>query len=195
MELLYICLITIIPGFSHSIDDPIIDRYFTSEDAHQLDSILTFFNQQILSDCQGNKDIVHCYQEYFNRLDTSGIYTGISYEEQQDLYESIGEVLWKKIWEYQTEKKYDSTSRLVTSKELNYSLQGSYMKFLKDVAEEEPYFKQYVNPIEVSGDLSPALFKGFLYDPSGLDFSNQRHQLIIALHFLTFNDKLNNMPN
>ena len=161
-----------------------------------MNSIVTFFDEYVQSNCQGGSKITVCYQQFFDRLyDPDNFNIGVSFDEQSEFYlQKLSPRVFNSIWSYSQARVKLADGQLQYYNSINYNALGEYRKFLKDVSEEEPYFKKYVEPIETAGDLSPSSFKGFLYDPSGLDFSDERHRLILAIHFLTFNHKIATTP-
>lgn len=181
--------------------DSLLTKHFNQEEIAQLDSIRTFFNNYVLNTCEGEKTINVCYQQFFGQLlenieVQTQYHIGVPYAEQEELYEQINEGLFGSIWRHSTPKVYvPSVDSLVTYSTIDLRSQDSrYMEFLKDVSAEEPYFGKYIEPIIDFGHLSPSLTQGMLYNHRDLDFSNERHQLILAIHFLTVNDQEANQP-
>ena len=183
-------------SYQHSLpNDPLLAKHFSRQEITQLDNIRTFFNQQIMKNCHEDSSIKACYQQYLDRLNKADRpELNISYAEQKNLYKKIDKDLYHKIWQDSVKGRDPGTRKMISRRELGYNMKGTYIKFLQDVARKEPYFHQYTEAIEVAGELPPSLLDGFAYNPSGLDFNNERHQLILAIHFLTFNDQRVNNP-
>lgn len=176
--------------------DSILTKYYDAEEIKQMQNILSFFDNYIIESCQNSDDISVCYQQYLDRLSASdSLNLGVPFEEQRILYlKEIEPQLFRDIWTYSPGRARKQDGSLQYHNSINYNPTGRYRKFLKDVAEVEPYFNQYVEPITTAGDLSPSLYTGFAYDPSGLNFNDERHRLILAIHFLTVNDRLATHP-
>lgn len=191
---LFLSIITLWPYQPSLQNDSTASKYFTKKELKQLDRIRTFFNQQVAKNCR-KSGIETCYQQYLDRLNEASYpKLNISYAKQKNLYNRIDKHLYHKIWQDSVKGRDPVTKKMVSRRELGYNMKGDYMRFLQDVADEEPYFRQYTEAIEAAGELPPSLFDGFAYNPSGLDFSNERHQLILAIHFLTYNDRRATRP-
>ena len=124
-------------------DDPILAKHFSREEVEQLDTVRTFFNQQILDMYSNGGDLEDCYQQYLESINTKSslIQLNIAYDEQKGLYEKINKSLFFKIWKDSVTGRDPSTREMIKVRELGYNLKAEYMDFLKEVAQEEPYFK------------------------------------------------------
>ena len=167
---------------SSLLKDPLLKNHFTNDEIVQLDSIRTFFNQQVTGNCQHSDDIATCYRQYFDRLaNPDNLNFKVPYQEQLELYKTLDTMLIQAIWRH-IPYKSSKLDTLVESSSLDYDVRGKYIGFLSNVAKDEPYFGKYLDPIKAAGHSPPSLAKGFMYDSSGLDFSKERHQLILAIH-------------
>lgn len=174
--------------------DALLKKYFSVEELAELDCTRIFFNEQMLDSCEGSQDTKVCYQQFFDYLSKkTSLDSILSYEQQWKFYPDIDRQLFNSIWSYSAYKANELSS-VKYYNAIDYNPTGKYRKFLKEVSEAEPYFTQYVESIETSGTLSPYLLDGFVYDPSGLYFKNARHQLILAIPFMTFNDRMATSP-
>lgn len=174
--------------------DIVLKKYFEPNEIAELDSIRVYFNEQILYHCQDSKGLASCYRQFFELLrHQRSLDTLLSYEKQWKFYPKIDRQVFNSIWSYAVHRANETSSRKYYNS-IDYAPEGRYRKFLKEVSEDEPYFKQYVEPITSSGTLPPNLLVGFARDSSGLNFDNLRHQLILAVHFMTFLDQIATSP-
>jgi len=183
--------------------DPLLAKHFRQEEIAKLDGIRLFFNEQLLQNCEGSQDLEVCYQQFFDRLKAKissekkeNFELGLPIEKQKALYQQIDEILFKEIWRQSTSKAYaPSLDSMVSYSTIDFRTKDSlYIMYLKDVSQEEPLFAQYLEPILNAGHLPLPLTYSMLLNPSGFDFSNPRHQLILAIHFLTLNDQTASRP-
>ena len=184
-------------GIPQSIEqDTILAKHYDEKEIDQLRAIVSFFDKYMLNACQRDSNIEACYQQFFDRLSNPNSFNiGIPFEDQSIFYlKDLDQKLFHSIWSYSPSRTQTADDYLQYYNKISYNPTGRYRKFLKNVSKAEPYFNKYVEPIEIAGDLSPSLFKGFLYNPSGLDFNNERHRLILAIHFLIFNDRIATTP-
>ena len=192
-----ICLIFLLTSGAQSLDqDSILTKYYDAKEIQQMQTVLHFFDTYVIENCQDSKDTSVCYQQYFDRLSASdSLDIEIPFEEQRTLYlKKITPALFHDIWVYSPGQRRMKDGSLQYYNAIDYNPSGKYRAFLEDVAKAEPYFKKYVEPITTAGDLSPSLYRGFAFDPNGLDFNDERHRLILAIHFLTVNDRLATQP-
>ncbi len=175
-------------------DDSILTKYYEPDEVEQMEAILIFFDTYVLRACSGNSDIEVCYQQYFDRLLASNDFNiGIPFKDQAELYfKELDKEVIHSIWGYSPNRTQLEGGQMKFYNAIDYNRKGRYWKFMKDVAEAEPYFDKYVEPIEAAGTISQPT--GFLHDSSGLNFSNERHRLILAVHFLTYNDQIATKP-
>lgn len=172
--------------------DTILAKHYRADEIDQLATIVNFFDAHVVSTCQNSDDIKVCYQQYFDHLSDS-FDIAVPFKDQADLYlKSLSKEVFNSIWTYSPGRAQLADGTIQWYNAIDYHPEGAYRKFLKDVSEAEPYFAKYVEPIESSGSIAQP--DGFLYDPSGLDFTNVRHRLILAVHFLTYNDQIATQP-
>ena len=178
-------------------EDTVLMQHYSTEEIAQLEAIVSFFEGYALQDCQGSDSISLCYQQYLNRLwPTDSLIIGVPFKEQNIFYlADLDKGLFHSIWTYSPSRAHLGGDQWQYYNQIDYNRSGRYWKFLKDVAEVEPYFYKYVEPMEAAGDFPPSTYTGFAYNPSGLDFNNERHRLILAVHFLMVNDILVTTPN
>ena len=176
--------------------DTILTQYYDTEEIEQLDAIVAFFDKHVLQACQGSDSLAVCYQQLFDRLlNSDTLDVGVPFGEQNEFQLSnLDRSLFHSIWTYSASRAHEPNGDSQYYNDINYNRGGQYWRFLREVSGAEPYFRKYVEPVEAAGDLPPSLYTGFAYNPSGLDFNDERHRLILAVHFLTVNNRIATYP-
>lgn len=202
----FICLIIILwipPAKAHVpiVKDSLLDRHFSKTEVAQMHNIRKFFNTYIMENCENAETLELCYQEFFSRMlaafkGKGAFKVGIPFDEQQILYTSLDQHFQKEIWVDTKPKVYaPSVDSVVAYTTIDLRAPNSrYIDFLKEIAQEENYIKMYLKPILAVGHLPFQLTQSMVNNPSGLDFNDEYHQLILAIHFLTINDQIESRP-
>lgn len=68
---------------------------------------------------------------------------------------------------------------------LDISARSEYFDFLERRKQDNPLLSEYVSSIAVFAGLAPSFHQGLVSGCDHLDFANDDHRLVIALHFLT----------
>jgi hypothetical protein len=171
-----------------------ITEYFNKYEIKDLQLLLDFFNQEICTSKESDSDYLNqCYEKYCTEIKSemslrTSLNPKIDYNKQLNMYEKINKTTFNKIWKI--EKSLDlRTNENVKDLGLNYN--GKYLDFLKKYGEDNKAVQSYFESIKTSGDISPSTNAIIIKEYKLLDISDIRTKLIIAIHYLTLNDKLN----
>jgi len=121
------------------------------------------------------------HKKSLENLDKGVLYTGFSYNKQQQLIDEIDKSTLDKIW-----TKGKSFRNTDTIDILNMNVQGKFFSFLKEFSSSNETFKDYANEIEFSYDITPKQSLFFIENFKYLNFTDEV-RLIMAIHYLTLN--------
>lgn len=168
-----------------------ITTVFNESEIRDLTKILEFFNEQICATQQ--VDIIKlsdCYQSFFKRMaeaeKTGNIEIKIPFEEQQNLYNQINESTFNEIWNFGKSWNRNSPDTL---KYIRFRYNGKYVKFLKELSNDDKIIKNYHDSFEAAGDISPSMIAGLLMNYDYYNINDLRVRLVVAVHYLTMNDQ------
>ena len=168
-----------------------LESNFTDEELIDLKNITEFFAQSICVDMKS--DFKNCFKKTNHdslMMNGTGIWAKIDFDEQKKLYEKISPKTFNKIWMYCETTYFPSE---IKSQDICAVAMGKYQNYLADLGKENPRIGKYADRIEASGD-----FNGFdiqyheiLKMNSDFDLDDPNVQLILAIHYLSINDKAN----
>jgi len=172
----------------------IVTYCFTPEEIKDLAKLLDFFNEQIcFSEGIDKKETIKCYDSFINRMietvKAGSLEVKIPFSKQQEVYNQISDCFFNQIWVFSKSRiKWGSPD---TFKHIDYRRDGKYMEFLKELGKEYEMVKNYRDDFGIAGGISPSMSRDILMikEDYQYDLNDVRLQLIIAIHYLTMNDK------
>jgi hypothetical protein len=175
-------------GCSGSFNSTELDHNFNESEKRDLELLTNFFQEQM---CHQKSDFSNCMDSIIPFLGEYGwmpILENVNFEEQQKLYDSFESKLFSEIWSF---CKFHNPKEGWERKSLCLNIDGKYMKFLKDLAENNSDLKDYYELMYATGDWeSMGLLQGNLYTkPENYDLRDPNIQILIAVHYLTQNDQ------
>ena len=167
---------------------------FTQGEVKDLAKLLDFFNEHIcVSEGIDKKEIIKCYDSFIQRMietaEAGSLDVKIPYTKQKEIYNQISDSLFNHIWVFGKSRiKWDS---LDTLKYITYRSDGKYMEFLNKLGKEYELVKNYSDVFGLAGDISPSMIANILMikETYQYDLNDVRLQLVMAIHYLTMNDK------
>jgi hypothetical protein len=162
---------------------------FSKEEIADLQRITEYFNNQICED--ENSDLRSCFHKVFPDLledDGQSVLDNVDFEKQKELYHSISKSTFEGIWEFRKAKYYSTGLELKT---ITSRYNGKYQKYLVELGKNNTEIKKYTEDLIDSGDFEPInSFQLRIYkNPSKFNLDNPNIQLVIAVHYLTYNDQ------
>ena len=167
---------------------------FTPEEIKDLTKLLDFFNEQIcISEGIDKKEIIKCYDSFMKRMietaEAGSLEVKIPFAKQQEMYHQISDSFLNQIWVFGKSRiSWDSPDTLI---HIDYKRDGKYMEFLKELGKEYEMVKNYREDFVSAGGISPSMSRDILMikEDYQYDLNDVRLQLVIAIHYLTMNDK------
>lgn len=163
---------------------------FSNDEIKNLKMIVDFYKEQLSN--EKNKDFEKVFNEtlvlYLKNQNRDNFYN-INFNNQKNLYNSISESTFNKIWLFN--KSYDFEETTI-NKRLGFKNEGNYNSFLKDVAINNSIINGYINILESAGDFSNSnyLIYDILKNKESYNLKDPNIQLIIAIDNLSINDNL-----
>jgi len=171
-----------------------VTNCFTHEEIKDLTKLLDFFNEQIcVSEGIDKKKLIKCYDSFTKRMiettEAGSLEVKIPFIKQKETYNQISDDLFHQIWVF-------SNSRIIcdspdTFKYIDYKRDGKYMKFLEELGKEYKMVKKYREELALAGGITPSMCRDILMikEDYQYDLNDVRLQLVMAIHYLTMNDK------
>ena len=167
---------------------------FTREEIKDLAKLLDFFNGQIcVSEGIDKKEIIKCYDSFIQRMietaEAGSLDAQIPFSLQKEIYNQISDSLFNRIWVFGRSRiKWGEPDTL---KHIGYRRDSKYMEFLEELGKEYEMVKNYRETFTLAGDISPSMSRDILMikEDYQYDLNDVRLQLVIAIHYLTMNDK------
>ncbi|MEO1021506.1 MAG: hypothetical protein AAFW89_03105 [Bacteroidota bacterium] len=168
-------------------DDSIVQKHFSEPEIAYLDSILTFFDREIVNQTSG-RGIIQSYERLFqgvkDSIDNSrpAIAMELDPEGFQNLFSTLPDSFQHKLW--YTGYAYNSrTGDSTFFRDLRS--EGSYTAFLKTASEKNSFLAEYYDDLERGASITPSMNANMLLFPGELDIKKERERLIYAIHFIT----------
>ncbi|HNP18666.1 MAG TPA: hypothetical protein PKL31_09550 [Fulvivirga sp.] len=174
--------------------DTTIISIFSDTEIDDLSRILDFFESQIC-EIEGvdNVTSIVCYPSFFNRMKASmelgEFKTGISFDEQKELYSRIKPSSFNMIWRFSWKIQSTHNSK-DTLKSIIWNYDGKYIDFLKEFSKDNDVVKNYFETYELVGDISPSMIAKLIAYHDIYNINDIRMRLLIAIHYLTLNDDI-----
>ncbi|MFK7905899.1 MAG: hypothetical protein AB8B69_12275 [Chitinophagales bacterium] len=166
-----------------------IQRIFNPSEINDLRVVVDFFDE-IVCEVEGveKNNVLEAYGKYFKRIEMStdtNVDIRINYQKQRALYQKIDSLTFNQIW-----KKKSSQSKITGKFEyIILNSKGKYVKFLHELGKSKPWVKDYVERFELAGDLLPSMVWYVLRHHEQFDMTDKRIRLLIAVHYLSLNEK------
>lgn len=194
-QLLLIVLITGLTNCTVSqsklSDNKTFRKTFSESEIQDLQLLFNFFHESICSDLNSG-DLTDCYKEFFNKLEkseeTGDIHLDIPFEKQMKVYDSFSDSTFKEIWTFAISWN-DGDAPQDTFRTVHFTPNGKYSEFLKRTGRDDKVVKQYHESIEVTGDIPPSVIAGLLVNYDHYNIKDIRVRFIVAIHYLTLNDR------
>lgn len=167
-------------------EDPIVQKHFSDSEIAYLDSILTFFDTEVVNQTPST-EIIPSYKELFQIVKDSvesAPTIAIEIDEQKlvRLFSVLPNTLQLEFW--YTGYSYNSyTGDSTFVRDLNPY--GKYAAFLKSSSEKNDYLFEYYDVLQNATGISPNMNANMLLFPEKLDIKKERERLIYAVHFIT----------
>ena len=167
-----------------------LNNNFTKEQIADLKKINDFFKNQMCLNT--NSDFKKCYKQIpheYLEATGDGFWANINFEKQKELYDQISESTFKEIWMFCKSTEYKTG---LETKCLCANAIGKYQKFLAELGKTNPRIAKYGEGINMSGDFYPMgiHYWNVLNDKQNFDLENPNIQLILAIHYLSLNDRV-----
>ena len=167
---------------------PELENNFTLNQISDFEKISQFFTQQI---CKNNEesDFKKCFEKMLPELVENGwvpILENVDFEKQKEMYNSISELTFNKIWGFAKSWKYGNETAYRRIDVAN----SPYVLYLQDVGKKYKYVREYVEGIKQSGGIEGmGLLQKYIYlNPNDLNLDDPNIQFLISVHYLTQND-------
>jgi len=164
-----------------------MENNFNSEQINDLEKIRDFFENQICG--ESKLDFGDCFKKIpHDSLYAYGnpFWEQIDFEKQKDLYKNISKSTFNEIWEFckTTYFKSGKVNRTVCSSN------GNYQNYLTELGKKNPKIEKYAERLLSAGDWSTGNIHYQVFsDEKNFDLNNSDIQLILSIHYLTFNDQ------
>jgi len=173
-------------------DNALLKKYFTKEEIKDLDKIIDFYDNIVLSKTKTD-NINDAYHKYFAKIKENLNSKGIPCMDTMSvdkLFSRLSQSTIKKIWYKSIGKKridtnYNKWPPEYIGKSFLSLSKNAYFNFLTDYSENNQYLKDYIDVINKVGDISPTTIKIFLMNSDKFDFYNKTNRLIFAIHYIT----------
>ena len=168
-----------------------ITTVFNESEIQDLERILEFFNEQICTTQQVDKNnLIDCYKSFFERMSESvnmgSIEIKIPFDEQQYMYKQISDSTFNQIWAFNKVWKYNTTDTL---KEIGIKYDCKYVDYLEQLGKDYEVINNYYDGFKSIGDIGPHRVADLLVNYHNYNTKDIRIRLVVAIHYLTLNDR------
>ncbi len=189
-KLLIICILSlgICTGQESKVD---LNEYFSDTEVKDLNTMADFVQRELCGSVDETK-FGNCFKFSLPDLadwKQSYVQDKISWRRQKRLYSEISDSTFDKIWglckTWRTiEPKYEYKS-------ICFSQNENFIRFLKKMGESNPYLEGYAEKLENVGSFDSGNFLvwNIIEYPQNWDLEDRNVQIVLAIHFLTQNDK------
>lgn len=167
-------------------EDPIVKKHFSNSEIAHFDSILTFFDKEVINQTPSHETIPS-YKELFQIItdsietDPSTLPLEIDGKKLEALLHNLPDSL-SKNWYTGYSYTY-STGDSTIFRDLTPF--GQYGEFLKSAARKNEFIAEYYADFISAQAISPSMIANMLLFPEKLDIEKERERLIYAIHFIT----------
>lgn len=170
----------------------LLTKHFTDSELADINVIMQYVENGMCEE-KNAEDIARCYDmhchtlrsDVFNKMPITLNYP---YNSPDGLH-SIGQKdKLKLIWNYDCKYVNDKTKTEVHY--YCYNLEGSYISYLEDLAQNNKLIKIYVETIVEKNGLNNELIREIMINSvDDLEFSNVDHRIFYTMHYLTQRDQ------
>lgn len=165
-----------------------LNNHFSKEEIQDLKKIIEFYKNEISN--SSSSDFKTCFNSQLKEFSEKGknpkIYN-LDYSKQKALYNTISKETFNSIWYFC--ELYDSKTH-ITKRIICFDSKTKYKNFLADVGKYNKHIAEYAKIQNNSGlDTTTWLEQTILMYPKEFDLLDQNIQLIIAIHYLSQNDR------
>ena len=167
--------------------DLIVEKHFSESEIAFLDSILTFFDNEVVKQTP-SEEVYPSYKELFqiikDSLDNESPSFPMDIDRQRldNLFSTIPESFREKLWytkySYNSENEDSTYFRGLISS-------GVYSSFLKTASEKNSFLTEYFSDLRDGASITPSMTAQMLLFPEKLNIKKERERLIYAIHFIT----------
>lgn len=168
-------------------EDPILEKHFSKTEIVYLDSILTFFDNEVVKQTPST-EVIPSYKELFQIIKDSldneypSFPMDINEQRLDNLISTIPESFQKKLWY----TKYSYSAETEDSTYFRGLISSSiYSSFLKTASEKNSFLKEYFSDLRDGASITPSMTAQMLLFPERLNIKTERERLIYAIHFIT----------
>lgn len=181
--------------YSFKSPDNTLKKVFNADQLITVNKIIDFYDNFVLSKTSENLKIEDAYRQFLDNncplVEKSGDMSRQLPDEKEklDFYSTLDRKALEEIYGItDTVKYYNRFKKEFVKVYQPYSFvlntQGKYYDLLKLLAKRNEYFKEYLNSIEVAGDLSPSNYIAILHGYKNIDFSKKEERLVLIVNLL-----------
>lgn len=161
---------------------------FSQLEIQDLQKLTAFLQYQMCGETVEFKSCLDSIIPYLGEYGYITIWKNVDFEEQKELYSSFKSNLFSEIWDFGNAMNLRENK---TYKSIGFNTAGKYALFLKDLSKRNPELKQYYESMMGAGDWeSMGLLEESIHaNPGYYDLKDPSIQVLIAVHYLTQNDK------
>ncbi len=172
-------------------NDLTIKESFNTTEINDLTKIQSFFDKSIgLTESDKQDNLEKVYTDFFLQNSDiekmSDFKLSINFNDQKGMYNQLDKKTFDNIWTISWLTKPDSNDSL---KYIQLNRQGKYVEFLKSLGQQDSVINNYYNSLEIAGDISPTMVGDLIKNYKNYNIKDPKVRLIIAIHYLTQNDK------
>lgn len=178
-----------------------LTTHFNESELQTIDSILTFFDQFVLSQTNEQLKIGDAYLAYFEQIkpnieqadDFIDFIPPI--EKRISLYESLNQNNLKAFFHIQDTmfirpSLEEPPFKMYSPYTFKLNVHGNYMAFLKDLSQRNDFLNTFYMNIYNSGEMSPANYAKIRNDFNQVDFNKKDEKLAIVIALLRLGRKM-----
>lgn len=168
-----------------------LNDFFTKSEIEDLNLIADFFQTELCGIADSTK-FESCIKESLADLadwKQTYIQDKISWRKQKKLYSKISDSTFQKIWSLC--KTWRTIEPTYEYKSICFSQNENFIRLLNKVGESNPYLESYAEKLENVGSFESGNFLiwNIIEYPQNWHLGDRKVQIVLAIHFLTQNDK------
>ena len=188
LNIISILILLVLSSCKTQYSNAELNANFSNEQIKELNKITEFFKAET---CK-NIDFKKCYRQTNHdslQANGEGFWAKLSFEKQKTLYKEIPQSVFNEIWMYCETTYYPNKKK---AKSICANAFGKYQNYLSDLGKTNPRIARYAERIKASGDFNglDLQYQEILSDKNTFDLKNPNIQLILAVHYLSINDKV-----
>lgn len=191
----FIFLVGVTFLFSCKSPDNTLKKVFNADELITVNKIIDFYDNFVLSNTSKNLKIEDAYRQFLSKncplVEKSGDMSLLLPDEKEklDFFSTLDRKALEEIYRITDTLKYYNRFKkefVKVYQPYSFSLntQGKYYDLLKLLAKRNEYFKEYLNSIDLAGDLSPSNYRAILHGYKNIDFSKKEERLVLIVNLL-----------